>query len=126
MYRFFKYHAALIFKNQNIIKEESLLNEQAIEMAFREVGQSYKGEALLNDMKDEFMSFAMKGDIAYVRISRGMLLYGPPGTGKTTLTDKLPRWMGFTSVCPPLSSAEVNRSLVGVYLSLIFVYWITY
>jgi hypothetical protein len=35
------------------------------------------------------------------------------GTGKTTLTDVLPRKMGFTPVCDALSSAEVNRSYVG-------------
>jgi hypothetical protein len=35
------------------------------------------------------------------------------GTGKTTLTDKLPRRVGFLAISPALASAEVNRSLVG-------------
>ena len=45
--------------------------------------------------------------------SHGMIFYGPSGTGKTQLSDVIIKKSGLEPVVHSLSSAELNRSLVG-------------
>lgn len=111
--RYFVYHASLILELPDLLKLEPFLDVQTIDLAFKETAEKYKGKALLDEMRKEFVAYTLPQTFESVKISGGMLLYGPPGTGKTTLTDVLPRKMGFTAVCEALSSAEVNRSYVG-------------
>jgi hypothetical protein len=135
--RFFLYHVSIALDREaDIIDDVPYLDKDAITTAMEEIIEFFAGEQLLKDIEEQYMSYTLPRSINYVRISRGILLYGPPGntynpcnsanqmqnthvnlsslgTGKTTLTDTLPRRVGFFAMSPALASAEVNRSLVG-------------
>lgn len=55
--------------------------------------------------------------------SHGMLFYGPPGTGKTKLSNVVIDCSGLEPLVEPLSSSELNRSLVGATEGLIMAIW---
>ena len=55
--------------------------------------------------------------------SHGMLFYGPPGTGKTQLSEVIIKKSGLEPVVHSLSSAELNRSLVGGTEKLLMALW---
>ncbi len=74
------YHASIITDQPDIFKLEPYLDVNAINLAFKETAEKYKGQALLDEMKKEFVAYTLPQTFESVKISGGMLLYGPPGT----------------------------------------------
>jgi ATP-dependent 26S proteasome regulatory subunit len=44
---------------------------------------------------------------------KGILFYGPPGTGKSAISKTLCEELEVVFVCPPMSSGDFNRGIVG-------------
>ncbi|KAG2370739.1 hypothetical protein C9374_014262, partial [Naegleria lovaniensis] len=102
--RYFYYHSKRI-------DQVPLLSEEAVHFAFEAL--DYNGLELLDRIKNQFFKAFQYSNTQGVSVPRGLLLYGPPGTGKTTITEHIGDLIGLYQVVPPISSTEVNRSLVG-------------
>ena len=92
------------------------LNNHALELGFEEQidDKSFDMGPNAQKIKALLKEYTTPKKLDYMRKkSYGMILYGPPGTGKTELSKILIKRAGLAKIVEPLSSTEVNRSLVG-------------
>jgi len=98
---------------QNKANDISFLNKKTIDEAYKCIRKEFLNEDLLLKIKSFYQVMTKRPKDGISKLPRGILFYGPPGTGKTTVGEKFPDLIGLTSICTPLSSTELNRSLVG-------------
>ena len=105
---------------------KSDMNDQLNKTAFLD-GNSLKGcfddqkNGLINELKfgnkldelyDALKPFTLE-DYKNTNEHTGLLLHGPPGSGKTKIMEMILNISGLTPLVKPISSSEINKSLVG-------------
>ncbi len=106
--------------------ELGYLNQDALKNGFEEQKQNKEFDIgpVLDKIKVALEVYTIPENIKAMRVkSHGMLFYGPPGTGKTHLSNVIIKKSGLEPVVEPLSSAELNRSLVGATEKLLMAIW---
>jgi len=93
--------------------EIEFLNQEIINEAYDLIRKDFLNEDLMKKIKEFYKPMTVIQKFSTLKLPRGILFYGPPGTGKTTVAEKFPDLIGLTAICTPLSSTELNRSLVG-------------
>jgi Cdc6-like AAA superfamily ATPase len=109
-YRFLLFEAQF----QDRLAKMGYLNPDALNEGFNEQANDpeFDGGPVLVEIKQKLEVFTQEKKI-FRSTSHGMILYGPPGTGKTHLCTVIIQKFGLFGLVEPLSSSELNRSLVG-------------
>lgn len=106
--------------------ELGYLNQDALKSGFEEqkINKEFDIGPVLDKIKVALDVYTIPEKLKAMRgKSHGMLFYGPPGTGKTQLSNVVIKKSGLEPVVEPLSSAELNRSLVGATEKLLMAIW---